>query len=610
LSLASVLFVVQVPPAGDAAVLEHRLEALKTFYSPLGVARAERKVIPDLGLTVGAIRFDAPGRPEPRNLWVWGEAPPARLATAEDLLDADDDLLRSIEGMTAAVAVADRRARIVTAADGPVTLYEAGSTAIRAWSTHAVAAAWLARGRVEVSADVLPELMAFDFVGGERTLITSVSAVSPATSIEIRPTGARKISYWSTSARWAPVPEADAYAHAEWALLASLERRVKGEPSVALGLTAGLDSRVVAAALAELDVSFSAFTWGDPGWPEVRGACEVATAFGVEHRPYPPQWLDDAQATSAHERNVRWADGAFALAPSERSWPSVATHLIGMGGETGRAFYYRGLPHPRSPTAAQLAATVGVERRIPGASPEAIASARAAVARWIDAAGACGHEGWRLLDVMYAEQRVRRWGRTQVPRLVGSLVPCFATPEVSRSLASLPLAERLSDGFHRRFLAERVPSLAPPPPPSPGRLRVSLATLRRRLRPRVRPPTPIRTLAAQLWAERPECRTWVTDDVLRRPLFLETMGRALGGGHARGVPAGRAAGDPPGSPRLRSGDSRRRAGGAQPPSECLRSPPAASNRRRRPRRSHPYAASGGTPARERAGDGIRAEVVT
>lgn len=524
MSLASVLVVVRATRAGDLAVLESRLEALRGFYSPLGAPWLERSVSADLGLIVGAIRLDAPERPGPPGLWIWGERPPPRLSTAEDLLDAGDDQLRSIDGMTAAVAVADGRARIVTGPDGPVTIHEASTGAVRAWSTHAVAAAWLAHGRVEIAADVLPELLAFDFVGGARTLLTGVSVVAPATSIEITPQGARATSYWPAPTRWAPVPEADAHAHAERALLASLERRVGSRPSVALGLTAGMDSRVVAAALAELAVPFSAFTWGDPAWPDVRGASEVATAFGAEHRPYPAHWLNAGDAFTAHERNVRWADGAFALAASERCWPSAATHLVGMGGETGRAFYYRGLAHDRLPTAGQLVSTVGVERRIPGASAEAVAGARGALSGWIDTAAESGHVGWRLLDVVYAEQRVRRWGRTQVPYLAGSLVPCFATPEVSRGLASLPIGERMSDGFHRRFLADRVPALTPAPPQSPRRARTLISALRRRLRTRVRPRDPVRPFMVELWANRPECRTWVIDDVLRRPMFLETMG--------------------------------------------------------------------------------------
>jgi hypothetical protein len=162
---------------------------------------------------------------------------------------------------------------------------------------------------------------------------------------------------------------------------------------------------------------------------------------------------------------------------------------------------------------------------------------------WVDEALDLGARGWKALDVVYTEQRVRRWGRSQIPPLEQDLILLFTPTEVARGLASLPLRERIRDGFHRRFLTEHglPPATAEVPDPGP----VSLAA--RRLQRRVRPRTPtalpqpdaVDLLVKHVWDERPQTRDWVREDALRDPLISETLGAEWAAATASGFAEGR-----------------------------------------------------------------------
>jgi hypothetical protein len=188
----------------------------------------------------------------------------------------------------------------------------------------------------------------------------------------------------------------------------------------------------------------------------------------------------------------------------------------GAGGETGRCFYYadRALGEPP----ADLARVVSepLADRIAGARPEAIEALHERVRSWVAEAEGTGVEGWRVLDVLYAEQRVRRWLRGMLPQLPAAMVGAFTAPEVQRGLASLPVEERASSGFHRRFIEERAPELLPQVGTrDSGGGRRPLARIARRLR---------RGSLDGEWTARPEYRDWIADAVLGSPLAIEGLG--------------------------------------------------------------------------------------
>jgi len=240
-----------------------------------------------------------------------------------------------------------------------------------------------------------------------------------------------------------------------------MDRRVLSDGGEFLGLTGGYDSRVVALACREIGKPLPCFTWGDEKTPD--DPAEIAGVLGLDHSRLQYHLHDGVDGIEYVLREVRWNEGlAPALTIGAPTWPPGITRMVtGAGGETGRAFYY-GLtarnystPRPRD-----LARVLRFEERLGGARHEAIEAVRSRTRQWIDSAWE-QMPGWRALDVVYAEQRVRRWGRSFLPHQAAA-VAAFYTPEVSRGLASLPLADRITSGFHRRFLAERVPELTPP----------------------------------------------------------------------------------------------------------------------------------------------------
>jgi hypothetical protein len=429
-----------------------------------------------------------------------------------------------LDGTGALFEARDGRASLHASPSGALALYAAPG----AWSTHAVAAALLAGAPPVLDPDALAQLFAFGYVADERSHIRGVRPVEPGTVVEF-PGGMT-----SPDGRWSRVPEEDAYEAAESALLDSLARRV-GDAAW-LGLTAGADSRVIAVALRELGVPFRAFTWGAPGAAEVDGAAQVARALGVEHAALAGDWHEPEQARAMAERDARAHDGLgdFPLhgAPS---WPAgIGAYVTGGGGETGRAFHYRlsaaGRPHP---SRAQVERAWRPEDRIAAASPAAHAAVLRAKRHVLDCAAQAGHDGWSLLDVVYGDRRFPRWGRSMLPRESFPLIAGFSDPAVQRALASLPLADKISDGFHRRFVSSRHPELAPPSPRLP-----------RRGVPRF-----ARDLAAELLARRTRAaalrdagrggatgaygsdgalllRTWLADDALARPALVAAMGGA------------------------------------------------------------------------------------
>jgi hypothetical protein len=528
------IFAVWVEDTALVAAVNRRIESLRRFYGQEPGALARQAPAVDGHVLISTLHWPSderdPGVQANRSVRTWGEPLPAGLRRAEELITASDDDLRDYEGAGACFGASDERVRIINGAGGPTSLYTCSGKGVTVWSTHAVAAAWLAREQVDLDFERLPELLAFDFVGGSGTIVRGVSAVSPGTSVEIDATGVTERYYAPSPWRWAPVPARHAQSACEQALVRSMRRRLSSNPAPGLALTGGLDSQVVALAIAEAGCPMRAFTWGAAEWPDSAGARKMAAQLGVEHRAYPGERLSETEARSQLQEQAIFADGIAALSFGSRTWPSgVSRFVIGMGGETGRAFYYEAdAALRRWPSRGQLLDALAIAGRLRGASPDARALAREGAARWIECARASGRHGWSLLDVAYAEQRVAHWGRSQYVPLASPIVPAFTSAYVTRALASLPLSERLASGFHRRFLADRGHDR--PAPRSSLGWRLTPRPVRRALvkfrYTHVEAEDQVDEFLAQSWRERPSLRNWVADDVLRRPELVRVMGES------------------------------------------------------------------------------------
>ena len=494
-----------VARADDLAGVAERIEALARWHG--GTASWRRA---GANVAAGVVRYDARAEPLDEPL-AFGEPLPAGLSGAR-LADADPAALRALDGAGAALAIEDTRAAIVSYAGGPGTLFSASCGPIDAWSTHAVAAAWLAHGTARVDPAALPEQLAAEFVGGERSLIAGARALPQAVRIVAGDDGARRTDYWPAAERWAALPEDEAAAHAEEHLLATLGRRAAAFEAPHVSLTAGLDSRVAAVALRELGVRARAFTWGEGDWDDVRGGAELAERLGIAHELIGVEWLEDDEAMREADRQVRWTEGAAPVGFARLAWPEeLGCFVTGAGGEVGRAFYYAAAPEPgrAEDTFVDLLAP-----RLAGARDDAVRELAATLRQWVEHARALAPDDLRALDVVYGEQRVRRWLRGMLPRLAAPMIPAFATPEVARGLMSLPLADRTTDGFHRSFLERRAPELLPA---------AAAPTRGRRLRlpwRRSREPA----FLAERWDEHPRFRDWISDEVLASPLLTEPLG--------------------------------------------------------------------------------------
>ena len=566
---------------GDRAAIERRIALLVAFYAPLSAGGARTRWSRSGGAMVGEIRFDGarpgetrfdgapPGELGAEEVLWWGSPPPPALARTAGLLDARERDLLALPGPCALIAADDTRLRVSSSPRGYCSLYAAGSPDALAWSSHAVAAGVLAHGRVRVDPASIADLVAAEFVGDDRTALHGVRAVPPGFDAVVGEDGAAGGSR-AARERWRPVDAAEAAGVAERELLAELERAVAGAPAAVLGLTGGLDSRVVAVALAELGISFSAFTMAaeDPG--DVDGAARVAEALGVAHAARPLAWWDDSDGLARVSAAARFADGMQRVGYADAQYPSAMSHWVaGVGAETGRAFYWRdAVARGSAPSPRALARALGarLEPAVAGAEREVLRRLRGDWRRWVQEAVALGYPGWAALDVVYGEQRVRRWGRGWVPRRDARPVAAFASPRLLAALASLPPQDKLTDGFGRRFVAARRPELAPPAPSagsgraSPVRAvagRAARAAVVRAMAGRAARAAVVRAVAGRAgarrrpaldrpwfelppWDARPAYFEWLRDEVVASPLVAE----ALGDGFAAGLRERFARGDP------------------------------------------------------------------
>lgn len=538
--LSSAIFIVRSNEA--EGTLRERVDRLIEFYVPLNIEQVSVTRLPRLSLVVGELCFTpasgADALRPPRAPWedavdaslLWGGPAPAWLDGAR-LLRANDDELRSLDRTLATFAADRNHARLVTGCSGASALFAARSARIQAWSSHAVAAGYLAHGAVSIDASSLPEFFAAEFVGTGRTHLDGVNEVAAATDIEFNERTVSVRSYWPPRDRFARLPEAAAHAAAESAFLESLTSRLSEASDIELGLTAGADSRVAGVAMRELGLDFEAMTIApNDDAPDARGAATVARVLDVPHRLYGYELVPDLEAASLIDTEVRWSEGLAPLSGlgwAESGTPGIA--VTGAGGETGRAWYYRWqAQNYRSPGQNQLRRVLRhLHWRIDGAAAEAHELLDRAISAWLEPPQEAGHAGWRTLDVVYETERLRRWGRTRLPRVSSPVVYAFSTPALTRALISLPLPDRISDGFHRRFVAKHAPELALDAPPAQRR---GIPAVLRRLNAGFRQQRGLGQTARspwflkEIWSDRPLNRAYIADGVLSSELLRASMG--------------------------------------------------------------------------------------
>lgn len=156
----------------------------------------------------------------------------------------------------------------------------------------------------------IAEMLTFDHVLGQRTLLESVALLPQASLLEYRHQQLEIHSYWTPkSPETYPVRPESQYGDELLELLRQAVRRQTsgGEPAELL-LSGGLDSRTLLGVMGEQagPERLQTFTWGIPGSDEVRFAREAARVARAGHRFYElkADWLTDLG-----RKAVRTTDG-------------------------------------------------------------------------------------------------------------------------------------------------------------------------------------------------------------------------------------------------------------------------------------------------------------
>jgi asparagine synthase (glutamine-hydrolysing) len=244
---------------------------------------------------------------------------------------------------------------------------------------------------------------------------------------------------------------------------------------VGCALTAGRDSRVVAALLAAAGEEALFFTGGLPGDTDVVIARELAERMGVRHEVvcHDPA-SSELDWTDAAGRFLAQNDGLSSLLQLPDyidltvPRPPLGVKLGGAGGEIGRAG--TGYITAIATNAPLLRRSEAVQRRLLAMKArndgdvmtrDAIEELSRYLGRFVDERI---DEGWNtpeLSEAFYAFERVGRWAATGTRRVAGtddgfSPLSTRAFVEYCFSLSS---SERYIEAAHHRLLAELAPDL-------------------------------------------------------------------------------------------------------------------------------------------------------
>jgi asparagine synthase (glutamine-hydrolysing) len=237
-------------------------------------------------------------------------------------------------------------------------------------------------------------------------------------------------------------------------------------------LTAGRDTRVMAALLQHSEVPTTYYTGGEEHSIDIVIARELAARFGLEHEVRTPV-TSHQDWTNAASRFIAQNDGLSSLIQLvdyiELDKPIQALDLTfwGVGGEIGRAG--TGSLSNVSPNLPLLSRLPSVQRRLLALkiddqgllTPEGRHAVRDYLERFSNERKA---EGWRtreLSEAFYTFERVANWGATGPRRASGNgdLFSPFCTRPFIEYCFSLTPQERYLEAPHYRLLSMLSPDL-------------------------------------------------------------------------------------------------------------------------------------------------------
>lgn len=254
----------------------------------------------------------------------------------------------------------------------------------------------------------------------------------------------------------------------------SAEAARAGGP-VRCALTAGRDTRVLAALLRCGSIPAVYYTGGDPGSMDFVIAGELAERFDLPHQVEPSSDPAGAGMTAAI-RFIRQNDGLASLVQLvdyidlDRPIAELSITFWGVGGEIGRAG--SGLLSNVAPNLPVASRVTAVQRRLLRLklddagllTPEGAERVTGFLDRFVDERR---REGWpvrEIPDAFYAFERVSSWGATGPRRAAGAgdLFSPYCTRPFVDYCFSLTPARRYLEAPHRRLLEALAPELLEP----------------------------------------------------------------------------------------------------------------------------------------------------
>jgi hypothetical protein len=260
--------------------------------------------------------------------------------------------------------------------------------------------------------------------------------------------------------------------------LVALVQRLPGD-EIEAGLTAGKDSRLIAALLLRAGIKASFFTGGHPTSPDVQAATALAARVGLRHRTLGPA-TESWEVT--RDRLLAQCDGMVSLwqvtdvADQPTAVNRLPMRLWGVGGEIARGYW----THPKLLLRPQQASAHLLQSFGHDHGGLLTTEAVGAVRGELDAFAA-EHPGrpLDLLDHFYMEERVRRWGgangRKSRPTL-DRFTPYVTRPFIEAAFAR-PSRRRLAESLHYDLLKHLHPGLHAVPLAKPWRPQNGLVNL-------------------------------------------------------------------------------------------------------------------------------------